>query len=115
MALVESSWTILPVFILEILDVILPTADTSVEVLKQAATPAKPWGSVGGLTNANALAGGGDLGGDEALGVLGGGLKGMVLVGQRTPLFACGTEVGWGTSPVAITGRDGCNTVSHPA
>ena len=33
MALVELSRTILPVFILEILDVILPTADTSVEVL----------------------------------------------------------------------------------
>ena len=32
-ALVESSWMILPVFILEILDVILPTADTSIEVL----------------------------------------------------------------------------------
>ena len=53
---------------------------TSSGVLKQAATPAKLQGSVGGLTNANALAGGGDLGGDEALGVLGGGLNGMVLV-----------------------------------
>ena len=50
-------------------------------VLKQGATPAKPRGSVGGLTNANALAGRRDLGGDEALGVLGGGLMGMVLVG----------------------------------
>ena len=107
MTLVESSQTILPAFILEILDVILPTADTSVEVLKQAATLVKPRGGVGSLTNANALASGADLGGDEALGVLGGGLKGMVLVGRRTPLFACSAAVGWGTSPVAITGWDG--------
>ena len=40
----------------------------------------KPQGGVGGLTNANALASRGDLSGDEALGVLGGGLNGLVLV-----------------------------------
>ena len=80
------------------------STSTSSGVLKQVATPAKPWGGVGGLTNANALAGWGDLGGDEALGVLGGGLMGMVLVGGRTLLFARGAAVGWGTSPVAITG-----------
>ena len=57
------------------------STSTSSGVLKQVATPAKPRGGVGGLTNANALAGRGDLSGDEALGVLGGGLKGMVLVG----------------------------------
>ena len=60
---------------------------TSSRVLKQAATPVKLQGSVGGLTNANALASGGDLCGDEALGVLGGGLNGVVLVVQRTLLF----------------------------
>ena len=70
---------------------------------------------MGGLTNANALAGGGDLGGDEALGALGGGLKGLVLVGLRTLFFAHGAVVGWGGSPAAITGWDGCNTMSHPA
>ena len=91
-----------------------PTS-TSYGVLKWAATPAKPRGGVGGLTNANALASGGVLCGDEALGVLGGGLKGMVLVGQRTLLFTRGAAVGWGTSPVAITGWDGCNTMSHLA
>ena len=89
------------------------STSTSSGVLKQVATPVKPLGSVGGLTNANALAGGGDLGGDEALGVLGGGLMGMVLVGRRTLLFTCGAVVGWGTSPAAITGWDRCNTVSH--
>ena len=89
------------------------STSTSSGVLKQAAIPAKPRGGVGGLTNANALAGGGDLGGDEALGVLGGGLMGLVLVGQRTLLFTHNAMVGWGTSPAAITGWDGCNTVFH--
>ena len=89
------------------------STSTSSGVLKQAATPAKPQGGVGGLTNANALASGGDLGGDEALGALGGGLKGMVLVGRRTLLLACGTVVGQGTSPVAITG--GMGVIPHPA
>ena len=82
-------------------------------VLKQAATPAKPQGGVGGLTNANALASGGDLDGDEALGVLGGGLNRVVLVVRRTLLFACSAVVGWGTSPVAITSWEGCNIVFH--
>ena len=90
------------------------STSTSSRVLKQAATSAKLQGSVGGLTNANALASGGDLGGDEALGVSGGGLNGVVLVVQRTLLFTCGTVVGWGSSPVAITGREGCNIVFHP-
>ena len=57
------------------------STSTSFGVLKQVVIPAKPRGSVGGLTKANALAGRGDLGGDEALGVFGCGLKGMVLVG----------------------------------
>ena len=91
------------------------STSTSSGVLKQAATPAKPRVGVGGLTNANALASGGDLGGDEALEVLGGVLKGMVLVARRTLLFTRGTVVGRRTSPAATTGRDGCNTVSHPA
>ena len=89
------------------------STSTSSGILKQAATPVKPRGGVGGLTNANALASGRDLGGDEALGVLGGGLNRMVLVVQRTLLFARGTVVGQGTSPAAITGREGCNIVSH--
>ena len=91
------------------------STSTSSGVLKQVVTPAKPCGSVGGLTSANALAGGGDLGGDEALGVFVGGLKGMVLMGHRTLHFTCGTAVGGRTSPVAITGWDGCKTVSHLA
>ena len=64
------------------------STSTSSRVLKQAATPAKlQEHGVGGLTNANALASGGDLSRDEALGLLGGGLNGMVLVVRRTLLF----------------------------
>ena len=91
------------------------STSTSSGVLKQAVTLVKPHGSVGGLTNANALASGGDLGGDEALGDFGDGLKGMVLMGRRTLHFACGAAVGGGTSPAAITSWDRCKTVSHLA
>ena len=44
------------------------STSTSYGVLKQVATPAKPQGGVGSLINVNALAGGGDFGGDETLG-----------------------------------------------
>ena len=91
------------------------STSTSSRVLKQAVTPAKPCGGVGSLTNANALAGGGDLGRDEALGDFGDGLKGLVLIGHRTLCFTCGAAVGGGTSPAAITSWDGCKTVSHLA
>ena len=75
------------------------STSTSSGVLKQAVTPAKPCGGVGGLTNANALASGGDLGGDEALGDFGDGLKGMVLMGRRTLRFTHGAAVGGGNFP----------------
>ena len=56
------------------------STSTSSRVLKQVATPAKPQGGVGSLSNANALAGRGDFGGDEILGGLDGGLMEVVLV-----------------------------------
>ena len=56
-----------------------PTS-TSSGVFKQATTPAKPRGSVGGLTGANVLAGRGDLGGNGAFGGLGGVLMEIVLL-----------------------------------
>ena len=49
-------------------------------VFKQATTPVKPQGSVGSLTNASALAGGGDFGGDGAFVGLGDGLMEIVLM-----------------------------------
>ena len=75
------------------------STSTSSGVLKQAATSVKPQGGVGGLTNANTLASGGDLSGDKALGALGSGLKGMVLVGLRTLFFTRVAVVGWGGFP----------------
>ena len=56
------------------------STSTSSGVFKQATTLVKPRGSVGGLTSANVLAGGGDLGGNEAFGGLGGGLMEIVLL-----------------------------------
>ena len=47
---------------------IFQSTSTSSRVLKQVTTLAKPWGGVGGLTNASVLAGRGDFGGDGALG-----------------------------------------------
>ena len=83
-------------------------------VLKQAVTLVKPWGGVGGLTNASALAGGGDFGGNGALGGLDGGLMEEVWVSWRALLFILSIVVGWGVSPAATTGQDGCTTMSHP-
>ena len=80
------------------------STSTSSGVLKQVATPAKPQGGVGSLTNANALAGRGDFGRDETLGGLDGGLMEVVLVNGGTLLFICNITVGWGISPVATTG-----------
>ena len=56
------------------------STSSSSGVLKQAVTLVKPWGGVGGLTNASALAGGGDFGGDGAFGGLDGGLMEVVWV-----------------------------------
>ena len=65
---VELSWTILLALMLEILGVILSTADTSVEVLPsdcassgilvQVAVSAKPWGGVEGCPTASTLVSG---------------------------------------------------------
>ena len=56
------------------------STSSSSGVLKQAVTPVKPWGSVGSLTNASALAGRGNFGGNEAFGGLDGGLMEVVQV-----------------------------------
>ena len=56
------------------------STSTSSGVLKQANTPAKPRGSVGGLTNASVLASGGDFGDDGAFGGLDGGQMEVVWV-----------------------------------
>ena len=92
------------------------STSTSSGVLEQVTTPAKPWGGVGGLTNASVLAGRGDFGGDGAFGGLDGGLMEVVWVSWWRALpFNLGIAVGWGVSPVATTGQDGCTTMSHLA
>ena len=56
------------------------STSTSSRVFKQVTTPAKPQGSVGGLTNISVLAGRGDFGGNGAFGGLDGGLMEVVWV-----------------------------------
>ena len=90
------------------------STSTSSGVLKQATTPAKPQGGMGGLTNASVLAGGGDFGGNGAFGDLDGGPMEVVRVSWRALLFTHSAAVSWGISPVATTGQEGCTTVSHP-
>ena len=89
------------------------STSTSYGLFKQATTPAKLWGSVGSLTSANILASRGDLGGDGAFGGLGGGLMEIVLLSWSVLLFTLSIAVGWGVSPAATTGWDGCITMFH--
>ena len=56
------------------------STSSSSSVLKQVVTLVKLWGDVGSLTNASALAGGGDFGGDGTFGGLDGGLMEVVWV-----------------------------------
>ena len=56
------------------------STSTSSRVLKQATTPAKPRSSVGSLTNASVLTGGGDFDGDGAFRGLDGGLIEVIWV-----------------------------------
>ena len=86
----------------------------SSSIFKQAFTPKKPCGGVGGLTSTNALAGGEGSGREGAFGRWIGDLTGVICEsGWDLPL---GLEVwvGWGISHAVITGQDGCSTLSHP-
>ena len=56
------------------------STSSSSGILKQAVTPVKPQGSVGSLTNASALSGRGDFGGNEAFGGLDDGVMEVVWV-----------------------------------
>ena len=83
-------------------------------IFKQAVTPTEPCGGVGGLTSANALAGGEGLGGEGAFGRQIGDLTGVIHESWWDLPLCLKVQVGWGVSPAAITGQDGCNTLSHP-
>ena len=91
-----------------------PTSMTS-GVVRQAITLAKPQGGVGGCLNANALAGGGDAIGNRAFDKQSGGLIGIVRASCLALPLNFGIVDGWGISPAANTGRDGCSTFSHLA
>ena len=76
-----------------------PTS-TSSGVFRQATTLAKPRGIVGGLTNASALAGGGDFGHDGAFDRLNGGLIEVVwavegLFSSASALWLAGESPQW--------------------
>ena len=72
---------------------------TSSRVLKQATTLVKPQGSVGSLTNASVLAGGGDFGGNGAFRGLGWWANGSSLGKLKALLFSLSAVVSWGVPP----------------
>ena len=89
-----------------------PTGTSS--IFKQAVTPSKPCGRVEGFTGATAVVDGEGLDGGGTSGRQMGDFTGFIQeYGQDLPL-GLEIQVGWGVSPAAITGRDGCNTCSHP-
>ena len=91
-----------------------PTSMTS-GVFRQAITPVKPEGGVGGCFNANALAGGGDASGNRAFDKQSGRIIGIVRASCQVLPFNFGIVAGSGISPVANTGWDWCNIFSHLA
>ena len=74
----------------------------------------KPHGGVGGLTNANAFAGGEGSGGEGTFGRWIGDLTGVIHESRQDIPLGLKIWVGWGTSPVVTTGWDGCSIRSHP-
>ena len=91
-----------------------PTFMTS-GVFRQAITLAKPQGRVGSHLNANALAGGGDAGGSWAFDKQSGSIIGVIRVSCQALPLNFGIGDGWGVSPAANTGWEGCSTFSHLA
>ena len=87
---------------------------TSSGICKQAGTPEKTCGGVGGHMSANACAGEEGLGGVGVLGGEDGGFMGIIWESWLDPTFGLEALDGWGISLVATTGWDGCSTFSHP-
>ena len=83
-------------------------------IFRQAVTPTKPCGGVGGLTSANALPGGEDSGREGASGRWIGDLTGAIRKSSWDLPLGLKVQVGWGVSPAVITGQDGCSTLSIP-
>ena len=90
------------------------STSTSSGIHKQAITPEKPCSRVGSCMSANACAGEEGLGGVGILGGEAGGFMGIIRESWLDPTFSLEALVGWGISPAATTGWDGCSTFSHP-
>ena len=75
---------------------------TSSGIYKQAVAPKKPCSGVGGCTSVWILDG-------ET-----GGLIGIIVEDWLDCTFGIEVFIGWGISPAATTGQDGCNTFFHP-
>ena len=74
-------------------------------IFKQAVTPTKPHGGVGGLTNANAFAGGEGSGREGAFGRWIRDLTGVIHESRWDLPLGLKIQVGQGISPVATTGQ----------
>ena len=87
---------------------------TSSRVHKQAITPTKLHGGVGGLTSANAPTGGGGSGGEGVSNRQIRDTTGIVCDTWCDLALHLEVWVGCSISLVVTTGRDGCNTFPHP-
>ena len=85
----------------------------SSDIFKQAITPVKPHGGVGGLTNANAFAGGEGSGREGAFGRWIRDLTGVICESRWDLPLGLEIWVGWGISLAATTCQDGCSIWSH--
>ena len=83
-------------------------------VFKQAVTPLKPCGRVEGFTSVTAVVDGEGLDWECTSGRWMGDFIGFIWEYRWDLPLGLKIWVGWGVSPAAITGQDGCNTVSHP-
>ena len=96
---VASSFTTWLELMLEIPGVITSPISMSSGVFKQAITPMKPCGEVGGLTSTNALAVGEGLGREGAFGRQIGDLTGVICESWQDLPLGLKVWVGWGGLP----------------
>ena len=87
--------------------------DTSC-IFKQAVTPSKLHGRVEGFTGDTTVVDGEGLDRECTSGRWMGDFTGFIWVYRWDLPLGLEIWVGWGVSPVAITGQDGCNTLSLP-
>ena len=81
---------------------------------RHTVTPTKPHGGVHSHMSANACTSEEGLGGMGVLGGETGGFMGFIWGSWLDPTLGFMILDGWGISPAATTGQDGCGTFSHP-